>query len=72
MANLDGWDWALLVVGAYVAVVSLVRLMRGYRDALLGQLRDQIEQEQLRQSASGPARSAGSATGGDRQKTDVA
>ncbi len=42
MATLDGWDWALLVVAGYVATVSLVHLMRGYRDSVLRQLSEQL------------------------------
>ena len=49
MSNLDGWDWAILAVAGYVAVSSLVRLMRSHHDRVVGQLREQIEQEAVRQ-----------------------
>lgn len=48
MANMDSWDWALLAVAGYVAVVSLVRLMSNHRDKVLSQFRKQINQEGMR------------------------
>ena len=73
MANLEGWDWALLVVAGYVAVMSLVRLMRGHRDAVLGQFREQIEKQrsgpQSRPAQGGPSEPG---TTDDRRKAEVA
>jgi len=49
MANMDGWDVALLAAAAYVAVTSLVRLMIRRRDQAVGQFRRQLAKEkQLR------------------------
>lgn len=36
--NLQWWDWLLLAIGGYVAVVSLVRLMNHRRTVLINQL----------------------------------
>lgn len=47
--NLQPWDWVLLVVGSYVAVSSLLRLMRNRRDQLLADLTAQAAAEQQRQ-----------------------
>ena len=49
MLGIDGWDWALLVVAGYVAVLSLVRLMRTHHDVVLNQWQEQIRQEGTRQ-----------------------
>jgi len=46
MPNMDVWSWVLLSVGAFVAVTSLVRLMRQKRDAMLAQLTAQAKEEQ--------------------------
>ncbi len=48
MPNMQAWDWALLVIGAYIAVFGLVRLMRQHRDRVLQQLTDQATAEQQR------------------------
>ncbi len=48
MANMDSWDWALLAVAGYMAVLSLVRLMSHHRDKVLSQFRKQINQEEMR------------------------
>jgi hypothetical protein len=39
---MDRWNWVLLIVGGYVAVVALVRLMLGRRNHLLGQFREEV------------------------------
>jgi hypothetical protein len=51
MANLDGWDWALLVVAGYAATLSLVHLMRGYRDSVLRQLGEQLGKHSYRRAS---------------------
>jgi hypothetical protein len=38
MPNMDVWDWVILAVGVYLAVTTLVRLMRRRRDEVLAQL----------------------------------
>ncbi len=43
---MDGWDIALLMLAAYVAVVALVRLMIRRRDQLIAQLQGEAEQAQ--------------------------
>jgi len=48
MGNMDPWDIALLTVAGYVAVLSLVRLMRRQRDRLMDEFRHQFEKEQKR------------------------
>lgn len=48
MFNLDGWDYALMAMAGYIAVVSLVRMMRARHDDLLADLQRQAEQEQER------------------------
>lgn len=59
MGTMDGWSFALLVVAAYVAASSLVRLMVRHRDHLLGDFgrgmaaekqRKEAKQKKLRQS----------------------
>lgn len=42
MENMDGWDIALLVIAAYVAVTVLVRLMIRRRDELMARLRQEM------------------------------
>ncbi len=48
--NISGWDVAILTVAAYVAVTSLVRLMRGYRDRRIEEFREEYRQERQRQA----------------------
>lgn len=48
MNGFDAWDGTLLVVAAYVAVTSLVRLMANHRQRLTAELRIQIDAEQRR------------------------
>ena len=40
---LTRWDLALLAVAAYVAVMSLVRLMRARRDQLIADVQRQVK-----------------------------
>lgn len=42
LAVADYWDVALWLVAGYIAVVTLVRLMRHWRDLLTGQFRAQV------------------------------
>ena len=49
MGTMDSWDWALLALVGYVAVVSLTRLMIGRRDELLARFRNEMAQERERQ-----------------------
>jgi type II secretory pathway pseudopilin PulG len=51
MANLDGWDMALLAVAAYIAVVSLVRLMRARRRAVVAELQREVLRQQAQAQA---------------------
>jgi hypothetical protein len=50
MLDIDGWDWALLAVAGYVALVSLARLMQTHRAVVLRQWQERIEQETRRMS----------------------
>ncbi len=43
MGAMEGWDLALLVAAAYVAVTALVRLMLKRREQLVAQFRDEIK-----------------------------
>ena len=45
MISTDGWDLALLVVAAYVAIVTLARLMLRYRELLVAQFKAQIAEQ---------------------------
>lgn len=47
--GLNAWDWTLLVLAGWVAVTSLVRLMRIYRDETIDRLRREVLDAQLRQ-----------------------
>ena len=49
MANLTAWDGAILAVAVYIAVISLVRLMRVRRDAIVAQLQTEVVAQQERQ-----------------------
>ena len=42
---MDGWDISLLAVAGYLAVTSLVRLMRARRDRLVAELLDEAERQ---------------------------
>ena len=48
MLNLHWWEWSLLGIGAYVAVVTLARLMRARRETLIAELTRQAADEQHR------------------------
>ncbi len=48
MFGMDGWDIAIMVVAAYIAVTALVRLMYLRRDSLLDELARQVQAEQER------------------------
>ena len=54
--TMDPWDVALLAVAAYVAVVTLVRLMVSHRDTLVAQFRAEVALERRRQDESDRAR----------------
>jgi hypothetical protein len=43
---MDTWDITILVIGGYLAVMGLVRLMARRRNQVLDQLQQQIEEEQ--------------------------
>jgi hypothetical protein len=49
MGTMDSWDWALLALVGYVAVVSLTRLMIGRRDEMIGRFRKEMAEEKERQ-----------------------
>jgi heme exporter protein D len=50
--SMDGWNWALLAVAAFVAVVVLVRLMLARRDKLVEELHQKMaaEKKKLQQA----------------------
>jgi hypothetical protein len=43
MANMNGWDVALLVAAGYVAVTALVRLMLRRRNEMVDQFRQRMK-----------------------------
>ena len=43
--EMDKWDVVMLSAAAYVAVVSLVRLMAARRDQVIRHLRNEIEKQ---------------------------
>ena len=57
MPNMDVWDWVMLGLGGYVALTSLVIMMRRRRDEVLAELAKDVEvarerkrQEELREA----------------------
>jgi len=56
---MDGWSIALVALAAYVAVISLVRLMIGHRRRLIAELRSQFDAGRQRRAAE---------SGGERQR----
>lgn len=51
MLTLDIWDITVLVVAAYIAIVTLVRLVRRRRDDLVAHFQRLVEAEQDRKRA---------------------
>lgn len=45
---MNRWDVALLLIAAYVALTTLVRLMMRRRDQMLGEFRKQMHEEKMR------------------------
>ena len=48
---MDAWEIGLFGVAAFVAVTSLVRLMKKRHDSLVTEMRSQIEAEQRKKKA---------------------
>lgn len=48
---MDGWDAGLLVLAAYVAVVSLVRLMIRRRDQMFDEFRRKVRKQKRQKEA---------------------
>lgn len=48
MFDLLWWEWGLLWIGTYVAVVTLARLMQARRETLIAELTRQAADEQQR------------------------
>lgn len=46
--GLTTWDWILIVIASWVAVTSLIRLMRLHRDQVIDRLRREVIEAQLR------------------------
>jgi hypothetical protein len=53
---MDRWDVLIVAVAAYVAVMTLVRLMTHRRDELVGQVRQQIDDLQKQKKATKKAK----------------
>ena len=66
MDAINGWDVTLIVLSGYVAVTSLVRLMRRRRDELIAGYRQQLRRAQRRKML-GSAEAADSAMEPPRQ-----
>lgn len=49
MSHLTSWDVALLAMGAYVAIMALVRMMSSRRNQMLAQHRTELQAEVQRQ-----------------------
>jgi hypothetical protein len=49
---MDGWDVALGIVAAYLAVTALIRLMLAYRDKVLADFRAEIQRQQAAEKQS--------------------
>jgi hypothetical protein len=60
MLNMDVWDWVLFGAAAYVAITSLVIIMRRRRDEVLAELTAQAhaERERKRQAEAEEKRKA--------------
>ena len=50
MDGLSRWDLVLWFVVAYIAVISLVRMMLHHRDVVMRKMRDRLTLEQQRRS----------------------
>ena len=50
MLNMPIWEWGLLAVGAYVAIMALTRLMKAKRQELVQELSLQVLAEKARQA----------------------
>jgi flagellar biosynthesis/type III secretory pathway M-ring protein FliF/YscJ len=48
MDKMDAWNLAILLVAAYVAVMTLTRLMIRRRNQMLEQFRQEVEKEKRR------------------------
>ena len=55
MDKMDAWNLAILLVAAYVAVITLARLMIRRRNEMLEQFRHEVENEKRRRKAEPPA-----------------
>lgn len=51
MLSMDGFDYLLLAAVSYMAIVTLVRLMRQRRERLIDELTAQVEVERQRVQA---------------------
>jgi len=48
---MDRWDIMIIAGAGYIAVMTLVRLMTARRNHLVGQVRQQVEQQRGQQQA---------------------
>lgn len=51
---MDRWDVLIIASAAYIAVMTLVRLMAARRNQLVDQVRQQIGQQRVQQQAATP------------------
>jgi len=50
LRNMDVWQWLLLGMAAFVAVTSLVRLMRARRDSVAQEFRQRAAAERTKRA----------------------
>jgi len=48
MSGMEPWEWALLGLAGFIAIVTLTRLMIAHRNQLLVRLRAEMEQERAK------------------------
>jgi hypothetical protein len=48
MDGMDRWDWGLLGLASFIAIVTLTRLMLAQRNVLLARLRTEMEQQRAK------------------------
>ena len=49
MSDMDGWDWLLLAIGSYLALTTLLCLMKARRNVVLDEISAQAATEKRRQ-----------------------
>ena len=63
MNDWNRWDFALLALAGYIAVIALVRLMLARREQVVARLRAELQQQRQQQAATPPADAASTRSG---------